>query len=216
MEQKNRQVLVEYVIVTAILIISSFTPYKLAGMLIVIAYLLIEAKLRKRRMDAVGFSWRGLPRGLKETWPYFLLVVLVAPGITVLIGKLFLPEYFTHILGRVTPYVDISSMTTLFVQLLILAFGEEIVFRAFLQGRLSLFINPLWALLFSAAVFAAVHITPGVPAIVALDVLSVFVDGLLYGFIFKKSNNVYASSLAHFLANSVGMLILISISRGAF
>jgi membrane protease YdiL (CAAX protease family) len=213
-DQKNRRVLVEYLIVTVILIATSFTPYKPAGLLLAFVYLFLEAFLRKRRMEEIGFSIRSLPHALRDNWLFILLVVFVAPLLTVAIGKLFLPEFFTHILARVTPYVDIGAINGLFVQLLVLAFGEEILFRAFLQGRLSLFIDPRWAILFSAAVFAAVHFTPGVPVIVALDLLSVFVDGLLYGIIFKRSNNVYASTIAHFLANSFGVIILILISRG--
>jgi uncharacterized protein len=212
--QKNRRIFVEYVIVAAILIVTSFTPYKLAGMLIVIAYLFLEAIFRKRSMDSVGFNRRELPRALKATWPFLVLVVLAAPLVTVLIGKLFLPEYFAHVLSRVTPYLDLSSMTGLFVQLLVLALGEEIVFRAFLQGRLSLFIDARWAILFSAFVFAALHFTPGAAVIVTMDLLSVFVDGLLYGLIFRRSNNVYASTVAHYLANSFGILLLLFISRG--
>jgi uncharacterized protein len=212
--EKNRAVLVEYMIVTAILIATSFTPYKPVGMLVAIAYLFLEAFLRKRRMDEVGFNIRGLPRALRENWLFILLVVCVAPLLLVAIEKLFLPEFFTHILARVTPYVKIGLTGQLFVQLLVLALGEEIVFRAFLQGRLSLFIDARWATLFSAIVFAALHFSPGAMMIVVLDVLSVFVDGVLYGIIFQRSNNVYASTIAHFLANSVGILILIFFSRG--
>jgi uncharacterized protein len=214
MDQKNRSVLLEYIVVTVILIVTSFTPYKLVGMLIAIAYLFIEALLRKRSMQEIGFNRKGLPLALRETRLFILLVVLVTPLLTVFIGKLFLPDYFAHVLDRVTPYVNTGSMVALFVQLLILAFGEEIVFRAFLQGRLSLFIDSRGAILFSAAVFAALHFTPGAAAIVVLDLLSVFVDGLLYGIIFRRSNNVYASSLAHFLSNSLGILLLIFFSRG--
>jgi membrane protease YdiL (CAAX protease family) len=209
MEQKNRRMLIEYVIVAAILIVTGFTPYKLIGMFVTIAYLFLEAFLRKRRMEEIGFNRRGVLPALKENWFFVLLVVLVAPLITVFIGRLFLPEYFTHVLGRVTPYVEMGSMAALFVQLLVLAFGEEIVFRAFLQGRLSLFVDPGWAILFSAIVFAAVHFTPGVVIIVFMDLISVFVDGLLYGIVFQRSNNVYASTIAHFLANSFGILLLI-------
>ena len=88
-----------------------------------------------------------------------------------MVGKLFLPEYFMHVLDRVAPYVKMDSLETLFVQLLILAFGEEIVFRVFLQGRLSLFINPKLAFILSSVVFAAVHFTAGVMVVVVMDLL---------------------------------------------
>jgi membrane protease YdiL (CAAX protease family) len=214
MDMKNNKVFIEYLIVAAVLIVTSFTPYKIVGMLVVIAYLMIESRLRGRSKEENGFDLRGLPQKLGETWVFILLVVVVTPLITVMVGKLFLPEYFTHVLERVVPYVKMDSLDKLFGQLLILAFGEEIVFRVFLQGRLSLFINPGLAIVLTSIVFAGVHYTPGVTVVVLMDLLSVFVDSLLFGIIYERSKNVFASTLAHFLGNSFGMLLLIFFSRG--
>jgi membrane protease YdiL (CAAX protease family) len=214
MDMKNNKVFIEYLIVAAVLIVTSFTPYKIVGMLVVIAYLMIESRLRGRSKEENGFDLRGLPQKLGETWVFILLVVVVTPLITVMVGKLFLPEYFTHVLERVVPYVKMDSLDKLFGQLLILAFGEEIVFRVFLQGRLSLFINPGLAIVLTSIVFAGVHYTPGVTVVVLMDLLSVFVDSLLFGIIYERSKNVFASTLAHFLGNSFWMLLLIFFSRG--
>jgi membrane protease YdiL (CAAX protease family) len=216
MDKKNSIVLIEYLVVATVLIATSFTPYKLVGMLVTIAYLIIERFLRKRESEEIGFNIKGLPLALRENWLFILLVVFVTPLITIVIGKLFLPEYFTHVLDRVTPYVKIDSMDKLLGQLLVLAFGEEIAFRAFLQGRLSLFIDPRWAIILSSLVFAAFHFTAGVMLVVIMDLLSVFVDSLLFGIIFKRSNNVFASTIAHFLGNSFGMFVLILFSQGLF
>ncbi len=212
--KKNSRVLIEYLIVASVLIATSFTPYKLVGMLVTMAYLSIERYLRRRTKEAIGFSLQGIPRALRVNWLFILLVVCVTPLITIVVGKLFLPEYFTHVLDRVAPYVTLDSMDKLFGQLLVLAFGEEIVFRAFLQGRLSLFVNPRLAIILTSIVFAAVHFTPGVMVVVVMDLLAVFVDSLLFGTIFVRSNNVFASTIAHFLGNSFGMLVLIFFSRG--
>jgi len=213
MDKKNIIMLIEYLIVATVLIITSFTPYKLAGMLVVIAYMIIENRLRRRPKAETGSNLKGLPLALRDNRLFIVLVVFVTPLITVIVGKLLLPEYFTHVLERVVPYVKMDSMGKLFVQLLILALGEEIVFRAFLQGRLSLFINPRLAIILSSIVFAAVHFTSGVMVVVIMDLLSVFVDSLLFGIIFERSKNVLASTVAHFLGNSFGMLLLIFISR---
>jgi uncharacterized protein len=214
MEKKNSAVLIEYLIITTILIATSFTPYKVVGILAVIAYLMIESRLRRRQREESGFNLRGLPQALQENWLFILLVVLITPLVTVIVGKLFLPDYFTHVLERVTPYVRIDSIDKVFIQLLILAFGEEIVFRVFLQGRLSWFINPQLAILLSSIVFAVVHFTPGIMIVVIMDLLSVFVDSLLFGIIFQRSNNVFASTLAHFIGNSFGILILMLFAQG--
>ena len=216
MDKKTSAVFIEYLIVAAVLIVTSFTPYKLAGMLVAIAYLSVERRLRKRRSEDIGFDIKGVPLAVRENWLFILLVVFVTPLLTVAIGKLFLPDYFTHVLDRVTPYVKVGAMDKLFTQLLVLAFGEEIVFRAFLQGRLSLFINSRWAILLTSLVFAAVHFTTGLLLVVALDLLSVFVDSLLFGIIFERSKNVFVSTLSHFLGNSFGMLLLLFFSRGLF
>lgn len=213
MDKKNIIMLIEYLIVATVLIITSFTPYKLAGMLVVIAYMIIENRLRRRPKAETGSNLKGLPLALRDNRLFIVLVVFVTPLITVIVGKLLLPEYFTHVLERVVPYVKMDPMGKLFVQLLILALGEEIVFRAFLQGRLSLFINPRLAIILSSIVFAAVHFTSGVMVVVIMDLLSVFVDSLLFGIIFERSKNVLASTVAHFLGNSFGMLLLIFISR---
>jgi membrane protease YdiL (CAAX protease family) len=214
MEKKNQWVLIEYIIVTVILIATSFTPYKLVGMLVAIAYLIVERILRKRPKNEIGFNFRGIPQGIRENWVFIVLVVFITPLITVLIGKVLVPDYFAHLLGRVTPYVKTDSMDKLFWQLLILAFGEEIVFRAFLQGRLSLFIDPRLAILFSSIVFAALHFTAGAANVVVLDLLSVFVDSIILGIIFLRSSNVFVSTIAHFLGNSFGMLLLLLITQG--
>ncbi len=209
LDKKSTQLLIEYLILAAILIVTSFTSYKLIGMLLVIAYMVIENRLRKRPKEESGFDLKGLPRAIKNTWPFILLVVLVTPLVTVIIGKFFLPAYFDHVLERVVPYVKMDSINKLLEQLLILAFGEEIVFRAFLQGRLSLFINPRLAIVLTSIVFALVHFTPGLLVVVLMDLLSVFVDSILFGIIFERSKNVFASTIAHFLGNSFGILLLI-------
>jgi membrane protease YdiL (CAAX protease family) len=215
LEKKINTTLIEYLIVATILIVTSFTPYKVVGILVVIAYLMIESRLRGRRKEEAGFNLRVLPQALRENGLFILLVVFVTPLITVTAGKLFLPEYFSHVLERVTPYVNMDSMDKVFAQLLILAFGEEIVFRVFLQGRLSWFISPRLAILLSSIVFAAVHFTAGVVVVVIMDLLSVFVDSLLFGTIFERSNNVFASTIAHFLGNSFGILMLILFAQGS-
>lgn len=214
MQKTNNIVLIEYLIIATILIFTSFTPYKVVGILVTITYLMIESRLRGRKKTESGFDLRGLPHALRETWLFILLVVFVTPLLTVIVGRLFIPEYFIHVLERVTPYVNMDSTNNLFTQLLILAFGEEIVFRVFLQGRLGWFINPRLAILLSSLVFALVHFTSGAIVVVTMDLLSVFVDSLLFGVIFQRSNNVFASTIAHFLGNSFGILILMLFAQG--
>jgi membrane protease YdiL (CAAX protease family) len=207
--RKNPKALVEYLALTAILIFSGLTPYKLAGMLIIIAYLIAEKIIRKRKGSVEVFRFKEIPKGIKDTWVFIVLVVVVSPLIFIMIGKLFVPEYFTHVLDRAAPYVDVNSIDNLTIQLLVLAFGEEIVFRVFLQGKLTQFIRPSYAIILSSVVFAGLHYSDGIFMVVILDLLSVFADSILFGIIYHKSSNVYVSTIAHFSANLLSMILLV-------
>ena len=202
---------IQYFIIAAVFIGVSFTPYKLLGMLLAIGYLVVERFIRKRQKEDIGFNFKGIPKGIRETWLYIMLVVFVSPLIWISMGKLVFPEYLAHVVGRVTPYITTHSIGKMLVELLVLAFGEEIVFRSFLQGRLSLFIKPGIALVIVSFVFAALHYTPGSTVVVSLDLVSVFIDSLLLGTIFNRSNNVDVSTIAHFLGNSFSILSLLAL-----
>ena len=60
-----------------------------------------------------------------------------------------------------------------------------------------------------ALLFGLMHLAPGKPAIVAVDVLGVVVDGLIYGAIFARGRNLYVAWLAHFAADLAGLRLLL-------
>ena len=49
--------------------------------------------------------------------------------------------------------------------------------------------------------------------IVFIDLASVFVDSMIYGVIFLRSRNVFVSWIAHFLADIVGLALLLLLVR---
>ena len=61
MDKKSSRVLIEYLIVASVLIVTSFTPYKLLGMLVTMAYLSIERYFRRRTKEEIGFNTKGVP-----------------------------------------------------------------------------------------------------------------------------------------------------------
>ena len=56
-----------------------------------------------------------------------------------------------------------------------------------------------------ALLFGLMHIAPGKPAIVAVDV----VEGLIYGAIFARGRNLDVFWLAHFAADVAGLGLLL-------
>lgn len=73
---------------------------------------------------------------------------------------------------------------------------EEVVFRAYLIARLSLVLRrPAWAVLLAAALFALTH---GYPP---NSTLTVFVFGVVYGFVYLSSRSIPRLVVAHWIYN---------------
>lgn len=83
---------------------------------------------------------------------------------------------------------------------------EEVIFRGFVQNYLSLAFKNIkigkgLALLIAATLFAIVH-TGGLTYI-----LLAFISGILYGWVYIKTNRIEASILTHVLLNSTHLLL---------
>lgn len=107
--------------------------------------------------------------------------------------------------------LSLSKIPLLAGQLIMGALIEEIAFRGFFVGKgMKLF--PFWlCALVSSAVFAAGHYYPGDAAVVAFDLLFVFIDGVIFSVIYRKTGNCAASAIAHLLANTVGLILLLAL-----
>lgn len=97
----------------------------------------------------------------------------------------------------------------LFVTAVMPAVGEEILFRGFLFG--SLCTNPgrktksgketLWAVLISALVFGAFHMS-------IVKLLPMALLGAAFAWIVYRTGSIYVSMILHFLNNAFSMVIL--------
>lgn len=178
------------------------------AVLFAIPYLFIEKFVTKTPFAEIGLNIKGLLKHIQKYW--WLMLLPVVSGITaVVLSKYLVPEFFAHVLERTKPILVMDQLALLIPQLLILALGEEIAFRAFMQGKLMGCIKPVWAIVATSLLFALAHLSPGAPLVVAYDILFIFIDSLLYGALFYKTNNVYVSTLSHFIANLVGILIVL-------
>ena len=175
-----------------------------------ILYMIIESLLRHRTWAENGFSIRTIPSGLRQTFMWFLLVVFGTQAIFILAGYFFLPEVLAHLISRVP--MDISSLSaSLFISIGIATFLEELLFRALFQNRLSAFVSPAIAIGLVSLVFALGHYSAGPALVVFVDLLSVFVDSLIFGIIFQRSRNVFVSWIPHYLADMFSIVALILI-----
>ena len=93
------------VVVTSILAVM-----KPAGLAIIFAipYLLIESKINKTSSKDIGFKIKSTWSDVKRYW--WLIVAPVALGIiSIFLSKLILPEFYEHVLERISPILSFNT-----------------------------------------------------------------------------------------------------------
>ena len=89
--------------------------------------------------------------------------------------------------------------------------GEEIAWRAFFQNKATKYIKFIPALIISSILFAFGHYSAGSTIVVVYDLLFVFIDSSLFGLVFKETDNAWCSWIPHFLADILGVILLLLI-----
>ena len=92
----------------------------------------------------------------------------------------------------------VNGMPSWFILFIVLIgpIDEELFFRGFLVKRIG--IIP------SALLFAILH--AGYGSTFGIDIIAAFIFGLLAGYIFKKTNSIYPTTISHMLINSIAVL----------
>jgi membrane protease YdiL (CAAX protease family) len=199
----------EIVIIIALYLIIGFIIPSLKQILAVplIAYMIVEGLLRHHTWADFGFNLRSIPSGLFKTLGWILLVGIGTQALYAIGAKLFLPEVFTHLIARIP--INISAISvSLLITLAIATFLEEVIFRGLFQNRLNMLLNPTVAIVVTSLVFAVAHFSAGPAIVVIFDLVGVFIDSVIYGIIFQHSRNVFVSWIAHYLADIVGIILI--------
>lgn len=141
-----------------------------------------------------------------------IIVLILMPTIMnvicLLFAKLYVPEFVEHLKAR-TDFLSFNKVLILFFELIIAAFGEEIAWRAFFQKQMSKILPFVPSLIISATLFSICHFNEGSAIVVIYDLLFIFINAIFYGIIFKKTDNAFVSTIAHFLANLFGTVAII-------
>lgn len=135
----------------------------------------------------------------------WILMPMIMNVISLLIAKLFVPEFVEHLTAR-TDFLAFNMIPVLIVELVIAALGEEIAWRAFFQKQISKSLPFVPSLIVSSALFSICHFNQGSAIVVIYDLVFIFINAMIYGFIFKKTDNAFISTIAHFLANLFGTI----------
>jgi membrane protease YdiL (CAAX protease family) len=115
------------------------------------------------------------------------LVGVGIQALSVFGSTLVLPGYSSHIVARL-PFDTRTFDNKVLNTLLVATLGEEIIYRALFQKRISAFLPVPVAIGLSSLVFALMHYAPGPALIVFADLALIVVDSVIYGIIFARSN----------------------------
>lgn len=172
-----------------------------ATLIIGIIFYFVTSKIEERE----GMNIKVVPEMLRK-WKLDVLILM--PVITNIvcytIAKIFLPEFFEHLLSRID-FLSFTQIIILIGELMISALGEEIAWRGFFLNRLSKKIPFSQSLIITSILFSICHFSMGDFIIVVYDLFFIIVNATFYGLIYKESHNIIVSTISHFLANLVGI-----------
>ena len=212
--ENRTQLLKSYIpiAVFGLICLTSISLKNVAGLTIIFAilYLFIENKRNKGKMEDIGFIPKNILSDIRKYW--WLILIPAASGIvSITLSRLFLPDFYLYVLERTRPMLSLDKSFLLIPQLLILAFGEEIAFRAFFQTKICNITKPIWAIIITSLFFAIGHFSIDSIALVIYDLIFIFIDSVVYGIIYQRTKNVYSCTISHFIANVIGIFILLLI-----
>jgi membrane protease YdiL (CAAX protease family) len=198
-----------------IMVILSFTNLfglNIAGASVIlgVVFFFINKASEKQAFSGSGLDIKAIGKNLKDKkiWIWILLP-LIMDIVSMTIGKLFLPGYIEHVLARSGNIVTFDKVALLVPELAFLALGEEIAWRAFFQKQLNKALPIVPVLLISSVLFGMGHLAAGSVIIVIFDIFFVFINSILYGVVFYKTNNAWVSTISHFIANLFSVIVLI-------
>ena len=174
-----------------------------------ILYLFIENKMNKGKMKDIGFIPKNILSDIKKYW-WLILLPVVSCIVSIILIKFVLPEFYLNVLDK-RPTVSFNNTFLQLPKLLILAFVEDIAFRGFFQTKLCNITKPIWAIIITSLFFAIGNFPGGSISAFILILFFIFIDNIIYGVIYQKTKNIYSCTISHFLANLIGVFILLLI-----
>lgn len=207
----SKKISIVAMLIMAIVSFSNFFGYSLAGISIVIGVVCFFVKRSSERNIASEntLNRSAIGKHLKDQSIWFWITLpLIMNIICFALAMLFLPAFIDHLYSRTEIVVSVNTVMLLILQLAFLAFGEEIAWRGFFQKQLSEWLPTIPTLLLTSILFSLGHFAVGSMAVVSYDIFFIFINSVLYGIVFHKTNNVYISALSHFIANLFASIVL--------
>ena len=127
--------------------------------------------------------------------------------LSTVIANKFLPEFNEHLNNRASFAISDDLIKTI-LMMAVLTLGEEIAWRGFFQKQTTKIIKFVPSLVLTSLLFALGHYSAGSFAVVAYDLLFVFIDSSIFGLLFKETDNAWCSWISHFLADVLALFLI--------
>lgn len=157
-----------------------------AGLLLVLFF---RKTFDRQSFASLGFSWKGFG---KERMAGFITGVLLITTLSAILWLMKLLQWF--VTGT-----DIPGMLIIFCLFVLVAVGEELVFRGYILNNLMQSMPKEAALFFSALLFAGFHSLN--PNFNLIAFVNIFIAGVLLGINYIYTKNLWFGIFFHFSWN---------------
>ena len=183
---------------------------KLSGISVIVGIIAYFVTRKTNKNKDEGLNIKTIFKDFKDHPKAIIYAILpfVTCILSTVIANKFLPEFNEHVNNRASFAISEDFMKTI-LMMAVLTLGEEIAWRGFFQKQTSKKMHYISSIIITSLLFAIGHYSAGTFAVVAYDLLFVFIDSSIFGLIFKETDNAWCSWIPHFLADILGVLLII-------
>ncbi len=150
----------------------------------------------------------GIPGNIKNSLKYAIIAFLATIAILILVNIIFSSQSAQTDAQRVSVLINKLPLYLLIFAIVFAPISEELFFRALLISVISKRFGSMIGIVAPAILFGLVHFTYGSK----LEILVTFLIGLLFGYIYKKSNSILPTIIAHAIYNALAIGLIKSIA----
>ena len=182
---------------------------KLSGISVIVGIIAYFVTRKTNNNKNEGLNIKTIFKDFKDHPKAIIYSILpfVTCILSTVIANKFLPEFNEHLNNRASFAISDDLIKTI-LMMAVLTLGEEIAWRGFFQKQTTKIIKFVPSLVLTSLLFALGHYSAGSFAVVAYDLLFVFIDSSIFGLIFKETDNAWCSWISHFLADVLALFLI--------
>lgn len=181
---------------------------KLSGISVIVGIVAYFITRKTNKTKTEGLDIKRIFKDFKNRKAIiYSLLSFVSVILCTVIAKTFIPDFIEHLNNRIN-FATSKDLINTIISICILTLGEEIGWRAFFQNQTSKLMSFIPSIILTSMLFALGHFSTGSILIIFYDLLFVFIDSVLYGLVFKETNNAWCSWIPHFLADIIALILI--------